>query len=163
MKCAMCDNPSLLKRRSVTVKYKESGLDNVTLHGVEYFKCDRCGEEYFGYGDIEKLHQLIAGLLIQKKGLLTGKEIRFLRTYLGYSGALFAKFTGYAPESISRMENGKQDILKAFDRLVRSLVANKLPDRDYDLHDSWLKGEGKTLRRIEIAVRDDHWIVKQAA
>lgn len=163
MKCVMCDNPAPLKRRPTTVKYKESGLDNVTLHGVEYHKCDRCGEEYFGYGDMEKLHQLIAGLLIEKKGLLTGKEIRFLRTYLGYSGAVFAKFTDYTPESISRMENGKMDIKKTFDRLVRSLVLDKLPDRDYDLHDLWLQEKGKVLKRISLKAKNENWVVQEAA
>ena len=163
MKCVTCDNPVPLKQRLATVKYKESGLDNVTLHGVEYHKCDRCGEEYFGYGDMERLHQLIAGLLIEKKSLLAGKEIRFLRTYLGYSGAVFAKFTDYTPESISRMENEKMEIKKTFDRLVRSLVLDKLPDREYDLHDMWLKEEGKTLKRISLKVKNDDWVVQEAA
>ncbi len=163
MKCIMCDNKQNLKRQAVTVKYKDCGLDNVVLHGVELFRCDRCGESYYGYGDVERLHQLIAGILIRKRALLNGKEIRFLRTYLGYSGTMFAELTGYTKESISRMENGKLTIAKAFDRLVRSLVANRLPDRDYDLQDLWLKEKGQSLKYIELRARNHEWIVKEAA
>ncbi len=163
MKCVLCENKHELKRQTMTLKYKDCGLDNVTLFGVEFFKCNDCGETYYGYGDIEKLHRAISGILIQKSSLLSGKEVRFLRTYLGYSGTVFAKLTGYTKESISRMENDKQKIIKPFDRLVRSLVATKLPQRDYDLQDLWLKEEGKTLKQITLRAHNDDWIVKEAA
>lgn len=159
----MCDNKQNLKRQTTIVKYKDCGLDNVTLHGVEFFKCNSCGEIYYGFGDTEQLHRVIAGVLIQKKGLLDGKEMRFLRTCLGYSGTVFAKLTGYTQESISRMENEKQKIIKPFDRLVRSLVASKLPDRNYDLHDLWLKEQGKSLKQITLRAHNHDWIVKEAA
>ena len=55
MKCSMCENNKALKKSFVTVKYKASGLDNVTLTQVEHYKCEQCGEEYFKYGDLEKL------------------------------------------------------------------------------------------------------------
>ncbi len=163
MKCIMCDNKQNLKRQTTTVKYKDCGLDNVTLYGVEFFKCDQCGEIYYGYGDTEKLHSAIAEILILNKDLLSGKEIRFLRTYLGYSGAVFARLTGYTKESISRMENGKQNIVKPFDRLVRYFVSTKLPHRDYDLQDLWLKDEGKSLKRIELKAHNNNWVLKEAA
>ena len=107
MKCVMCDNKKDLKEKKVKKKYKESGLDNVTLNGVSYSKCDKCGEEYYGYGDLGKLHATIARLLIIKRGVLSGKEVRFLRTYLGLSTSFFAKLTGYTVEHISRIEMEK--------------------------------------------------------
>ena len=48
MTCSMCDNKKSLKKTKITHKYKECGLDNVTLVGVEHFRCEKCGEEYFG-------------------------------------------------------------------------------------------------------------------
>lgn len=150
MKCIECDNPKDLSGKAITLKYKECGLDNVTLHGVMNYHCGQCGEDYTGFGDQEKLHALIASVLVRKKGVLQGNEIRFLRTYLGYSGIYFARLTGYTKESISRFENQKKPVEVAFDRLVRSLVVNKLPDRQYDLHDLWINEQGDTYHRIEI-------------
>lgn len=163
MKCVMCDNLHSLKGKRAKMKYKECGLDNVTLYGVECFKCNRCGEEYTGYGDQEQLHAVIAGALISKKGKLTGEEVRFLRTYLGYSGAYFAKLTGYRKETISRFENNKHAIPIPFDRLVRSLVANKLPDRRYDLHELWLNEAGESFSRIEISAEKGKWHLAKLA
>ena len=157
MKCVMCENNKILKSRRITIKYKECGLDNVTLIGLEGFKCSLCGEEYFSYGDQEKLHTLIAQALITKKSRLKADEIRFLRTYLGYSGSYFAKLTGYSKEAVSRFENNKTNPSLSFDRLVRSLVANKLPDRQYNLHDMWLSQKGPSMKRIEINSQKGKW------
>jgi putative zinc finger/helix-turn-helix YgiT family protein len=163
MNCSNCDNPKQLKKTKVTRPYKESGLDNVTLIGVEMYRCDRCGETYFGYGNIEQLHGVISNLLIQKKGLLTGKEVRFLRKHLGYSGAMFAQLIGYERESISRIETGAQPVTEQFDRLVRFSVAAKLPDRNYDLHDQILHAKGVALSQIELtADRKGDWRAKAA-
>ncbi len=163
MKCVLCENKKELKRKKITMKYKQCGLDNVTLRGVEYFKCNRCGEEYFGFGDQEKLHALIARALILKGESLKGRELRFLRTYLGFAGAVFATRLGVSKETVSRFENDKQPISKTFDLLVRALVATKLPDRDYDFHDWWLKQEGKNFKRIELNAEKNGWHLKLAA
>lgn len=163
MNCIMCENKKQLKRRVVTKKYKESGLDNVVLRGVEHFKCERCGEEYFGFGNLDQLHGLIAKALIYKKGPLRGKEVRFLRTYLGYSGKMFAALTGFTKETLSRFENEKQPISKTFDVLVRTLVVTKLPNRDYDFHDWWLQQKGTDSKRVELEAKGKTWHLKTAA
>ncbi len=149
----MCENKKALKGSKITHKYKECGLDHVTLVGVEHFRCGECGEEYFGFGNLEKLHTTIAHVLLRKKDLLTGAEVRFLRKHLGYSGTMFAKLIGYDDASLSRLENGAQPITRTFDHLVRFLVASKLPDRNYDLHDQILSGGGVEARRIELKAK----------
>lgn len=163
MKCVMCNNPKPLKKKFITKKYTECGLDNVILKGIECHKCEVCGEEYFGFHNMDQLHAEIARALITKKGPLVGKEIRFLRTYLGYAGAVFAKLIGYRHETLSRIENHKQSSTKTLDILVRSLVANKFPDRNYKLHDMWLKEEGTPFKRIELKSQKDGWHIKLAA
>ncbi len=153
----MCENKKPLKSHKTKMRYKDCGLDNVILHGVEQFKCNRCGEVYFNFGDLEKLHALIAEILILKKGLITGKEVRFLRTYLGYSGAIFAKLMGCTKETLSRVENSKQKPGMIYDRLIRTLVYQKLPDRNYDLHDLWLSDKEIPLKNIELKPRGKGW------
>ena len=157
MKCIMCDNKKELKKAKTTMKYKQCGLDNVVLHGVEYFKCEQCGEEYYGFGDQESLHSLIAKALIMKKSVLRGGELKFLRTFLGLSSAILAARVGVTKETISRYEHEKYPIPKTFDLLMKSLVANKLPDRSYDFHDAWLNKHSKDFKRIELNAEKDGW------
>jgi putative transcriptional regulator len=163
MTCSMCDNKKSLKKTKITHKYKECGLENVTLIGVEYSRCDKCGEEYYGYGNMEKLNEVIATVLIRKKEFLIGDEVRFLRKHLGYSGAMFAKIIGYDDATLSRLERGSQPVTKVFDRLIRFTVAAKNPDRNYDLHDYILKDDGIKLDRIELtAAPHGDWKLKVA-
>ena len=157
MKCSMCDNTKPLKSSSTTHRYKECGLDNVILHGVKESRCEECGEVYYGFGDVEKLHKLIAHCLINKADLLTGKEIRYLRKFLGYAGSVFAKLVGYEPEHLSRIEGGKTGVQPTFDHLVRELVAKRLPDRDYDLHNLFLDGKGTKLEWLEFSLSGKDW------
>ena len=62
--------------------YTACGLDNVWLASGFTVK-----ETKYGKGvsieDVDGLHQLLASNLVEKKGLLTGKEFRFLRVHLG--------------------------------------------------------------------------------
>lgn len=160
----ICENRRPLRKKYVTKKYTAGGLTNVTLVGVEYYKCDKCGEEFFRYGNMDQLHQVIANVLITKKRLLSGSEIRFLRKFLGYSGAVFGKLIGYQKETLYRIEGGQQQLTESFDRLVRFLVANKLRDRNYDLQDLILKNELKNIGRIELThTKMGKWKVKEAA
>lgn len=165
MKCSMCENNKSLKKCTITVKYKESGLDNITLVGIDSYQCDKCGEGYYNYGNLEKLHTVISNILLKKADLLTGKEIRFLRKHLGYSGSTFAQLIGYSHETISRIETGAQSVTEAFDRLIRFLVASKLPDRGYDLHDLLLNHKGEIYSRIELthSGKNNQWLAKLLA
>ncbi len=159
----MCESKKPLKGSRITVKYKDCGLDNVTLIGVTSYKCNHCGEEYLSYGNIEILHRIIAQILLRKGGNLTGREIRFLRKQLGYSGKMFARLIGYEHETLSRIENGKNSVTSAFDRVVRFAVADRIHDRNYDLHDEILKG-GEKFKRIElVSTRQGDWKLKLAA
>lgn len=159
----MCDNKKPLKKTRITHTYKESGLDNVTLVGVDFHRCDKCGEEYYGFGNMEKLNEAISYVLLRKRDFLTGPDVIFLRKHLGYSGTMFARIIGYDDSTLTKLERGAQPITKAFDRLIRFTVASKLPDRNYDLHDQILNGEGMDLKRIELTsnVHGD-WKLKAA-
>jgi putative transcriptional regulator len=165
MKCSNCENTKELKKISTNYKYKESGLDNVVLLGVSLSRCEQCGEEYYNFGDLEQLHNKIAELLLTKNHLLSGKEIRFLRKNLGYSGNMFASLIGYTHETLSRIENNAQKTNASFDRLIRFAVVAKLPkDRNYDLHDILLNNTGNKLVRIELCrTAKGEWKEKVAA
>ena len=102
--------------------YTESGLANVWL-------ANGCKIKHTSYGDavaiddIDGLHLAIAKNLIEKKGSLTGKEFRFIRTLMGMSQIGIAGMLGVQEQSVSLWERtGK--VPKAQDALHR-LIANE--------------------------------------
>jgi YgiT-type zinc finger domain-containing protein len=71
-------------------RYLESGLPNVLLVKVEMRRCPQCGEEELVIPKIEQLHRVLARAVAMNPERLTHQEVRFLRKYLGWSGADFA-------------------------------------------------------------------------
>lgn len=135
MQCPICDSKKPMKYEIIVHKFKESGLDNVVLHGVKLYRCSKCGEVLFDFGDVNQLNCLIADTLLRKKELLTGQEIRFLRTHIGYSSEMFARILGLDKTSLSRIENNRSKVSNQVNMGVRIAVAGKMADRDYDMHD----------------------------
>ncbi len=134
--CTSCTNAKPLKANKVKKKFDVSGLDYIVLDGVIHYRCDKCGEEFYNFGNLEKINNAIADFVATKDGKLTGPEIRFLRKYLGFSSEMFAKeMLRITASVLSRIENGKQDQSNQIDQLVRTLALTKQPDRNYDLHD----------------------------
>jgi putative zinc finger/helix-turn-helix YgiT family protein len=116
-----------------TVKYNASGLSGVTLRSLEVRRCNGCGDYELVIPKIEQLHRLIAHTIIRKQASLVGEEVRFLRKYLGWSGADFAAHMGAKPETVSRWENGKLTMSPQADRLLRIMVAMGEPEKGYSL------------------------------
>jgi putative zinc finger/helix-turn-helix YgiT family protein len=131
--CLACGGP-IKTRREKHYRYTECGLPNVVIDdAVKVTTCERCGETYTSIPAIEGLHQQIAAAVIRKKGRLAPAEIRFLRTYLGWSGADIAKRRGTKPETFSRWENGRTLMGPQADRLLRVLVAKETPVMQYSV------------------------------
>jgi putative zinc finger/helix-turn-helix YgiT family protein len=131
--CVVCGGPTKT-RREKHYRYTECGLPNVIIEdAVKVTACERCAETYTSIPAIEGLHRQIAAAVIRKKGRLAPAEIRFLRKYLGWSGADFAKRTGTKPETVSRWENGRALMGPQADRLLRVLVAREAPVVEYSV------------------------------
>lgn len=129
MRCVACGGA--LKIVSRTHRYVESGLSNVTLHGVEVRKCGNCGKEEVAIPNIAGLHACIARLIAARRSAMTRQELRFLRLFLGRSSREFAKILDVAPETVSRWENGERDIPRSVDLVVRLVVMHSVPRTDY--------------------------------
>lgn len=101
--------------------YTECGLDNIYL--VNGFEITGTGDnaEIFIH-DINGLHKVIGTLLIEKPGLLSGKEIKFIRTSLDFSQTTLGQLLGgYDYQSILRWEKGNGEVPAAADRLLKML------------------------------------------
>ena len=148
MKCFECESELTVVRENR--RYKECGLPNVTLRGIEVRRCPRCGAEDVVIPRIEELHGLLATALLRKPGRLVGPEIRFLRRFLGWSGEDFAAHIGVARETVSRWENGHDRMSPVAERLLRLSVAHEKPIQDYRVEElaSVAKGDSSPLRVI---------------
>lgn len=160
MKCSFCDNKNKLRVETRNVKYDESGLSNITIENVKVYICDQCGEEYFEYGDLEKINQAIAETLLKKEDPLTGKELRFLRTLKGYNGKKFATFLNIKSETLYRAEAEESGINEKLDRAVRLAFLAIPDDNDYSDVVKFLFHENKGLKfkRIEISHNKSNYI-----
>jgi putative zinc finger/helix-turn-helix YgiT family protein len=131
MKCLQCGQR--MKSGRENYLYRESGLPYVTLVGIEVNRCPGCGEYEAVIPKIEQLHRVIAMGVAKKVPRLSASEIRFLRTYLGWSGADFAAHMGVSPETVSRWEHGSARMGPAAERLLRLAALTREPSSDYSL------------------------------
>ncbi|MEA3428750.1 MAG: helix-turn-helix domain-containing protein [Thermodesulfobacteriota bacterium] len=73
---------------------------------------------------VPQLNSLIGLNLIKKKSLLSGKEINFLRKNMGLTATKLSLYIGVDNATISRWENGTQNISKPHDYLLRLVYSS---------------------------------------
>lgn len=157
MKCESCSKGEMVTRRE-NFRYKGSGLPGVTLRNVEVSRCSACGEYEVSIPRIEALHRAIALDLIEKPTRLTPEEIRFLRKYIGLSGADFAKMMHVDPSTVSRWEKGIQPMGEVSDTLLRTHVLLRKPVEHYPFDKlSEVAKEAPEPLRIALKPAADGW------
>jgi putative zinc finger/helix-turn-helix YgiT family protein len=151
MKCIVCGSTMDTKRENI--RYDASGLPYVTLQQVEVSRCPQCGEVEIALPRIDELHRVIAAALIAKPSRLDAAEIRYLRKYLGWSGADFAAHMGTTRETVSRWEHGAVAMGPQADRLLRLMVATKAPVQDYAVETLKAISPTKSPRAFRLGVK----------
>lgn len=120
----MTNKPSLWMHEGDAVKpplqWKGCGLDDVWLLSYEIEDCDE--EQTVSVRNLDGLHEAIAMFLAEKKKLLNGKEIRFLRQQLDLTQSEVARLLGCDAQQVARYEKGENKISGPADRLLRMLV-----------------------------------------
>jgi DNA-binding transcriptional regulator YiaG len=102
--------------------YTESGLDNIwLLDGYEWHQ-GPSGPK-LKIRNIDGLHRAISRALVEKKGVITGKELRFLRHEMLLSQAQLAALLQITEQTVHRWEAGKSEIPKPAETLVRLLYS----------------------------------------
>jgi putative zinc finger/helix-turn-helix YgiT family protein len=162
-KCDNCGKGAMKVTRE-NYQYKESGLPNVVLVGVEVRRCPECGTTELALPRVAELHRVIASMVIHKPARLSGLEVRYLRKFLGWSGADFAEHMGVAPGTVSNWENDRDTIGTASDRALRLMVAHGSPVQDYGLDE--LKKIGADLAppmAVRVSKRAGGWGAEASA
>jgi len=161
MKCSQCGHAVKTARENYL--YRECGLSNVSLVGIEVTRCPECGEHEAVIPKIEQLHRVLATAVARKVPRLTSEEVRFLRKYLGWSGRDFAEHMGVAAETVSRWENGSKTMSSAAERLLRLAALTREPASDYSLE--ILKDVAQTkqaAQRLQVRVARGGWSAEAA-
>jgi putative zinc finger/helix-turn-helix YgiT family protein len=124
--------------KTESYQYKESGLDNIVLEGIEVHRCD-CGEQIVSIPAIPELHALLGEMVIKKKTMLNGKEIRFLRKNMGFTAKKLSALMKVGNEIISRWEHGSRHISEPNDRLLRLLymAIKEIPHADMKVQEQF--------------------------
>jgi putative transcriptional regulator len=143
--------------------YTECGLDNIYLvNGFRITKTENGDEEIFIH-DIQGLHKTIGKLLVYKRGLLAGNEIKFIRTTLDLSQKALGRLLGLDYQSILGWEKNKTPISKTADHLLRIIFFSYL-DRETDstIYDKIseiadLDAEVAGISKIELKEVEDEW------
>lgn len=113
--------------------YTECGLNNIYLvNGFKINKLSDGNEEIF-IQDIHGLHRAIGNSLILKTGLLSGDEIKFIRTTLDFSQTTLASLLGLDYQSILAYEKTKTSISKTADHFLRVIFYSFL-NKDTEIY-----------------------------
>lgn len=144
-KCPDCAGEMTTTREDY--RYDESGLSNIVLAGIEVRHCRGCGARMPVIPGIEGLHRALARAIVEQATRLSGEQVRFLRTYLGWRAVDFAKIIGVSKECVSRWENEHENIGAVADRALRLLVLQRKPVSDY---------APERFAEIFESIRDEH-------
>lgn len=150
MKCAECGKE--MKKKTAMHHYKESGLDNVYLSGVDIYDCPACGSNFVHIPNPVQLHIVIAVGLAQKDDQLSGAEVRFMRKEVGMNGKSFAEFIGVSPITLSRWENDDGEHSPSHDRLIRLAFMTMMSERLNTLM-SWVESQVKRSEVIKVKAK----------
>jgi len=106
-------------------RYTECGLDNVFIEGLDVVTDDH-GEEVYGIPNILTLHKMIAEAIITNATGMSGKELRFLRTEMGYTQEQLADLLQIERITMGRWERGDKAVNANAETVIRLLAAEKL-------------------------------------
>ena len=156
MNCILCGTEMAVSHER---RRYDIGLDEpIIVEDAEVARCSECGEELVGVKHAEALHRKVATIVASKRARLTPREIRYLRTHLGYSSVDFAHAIGTEPETVSRWErvDKPQRMGMVAERLLRVLVFTQQPRDRYPLELLGIQEpEPLSIRMLPL---HDHWV-----
>jgi len=123
VRCSNCSEPAKIAHGNY--QFKESGLENVVLCGIELIQCDHCGNEDPIIPGMDDLFRTIALALVTKPYRLAGEEVRFLRKYMGLTGDGFSRLLHVDKTTLSKWENNDDPVGTQSDLAIRMLTMSQ--------------------------------------
>lgn len=120
-KCPICGAGSL-KKEVKTESFEYKGETKAIPHYITYV-CDECGEAIVDNESLKASGKILKDFQREVDGLLTGPQIKVIRTKLGLTQAQLAYIIGGGLKSVARYESGQICQSKGMDNLLRILDA----------------------------------------
>jgi putative transcriptional regulator len=115
------------EQQKAPYNYKGCGLDDVFL--VSGYDLETTP---YGGGirirHMDKLHDAIGLFLVTNRKVLSGKELRFLRTQMGFTQSDLARFMGCNAQQVARYEKDQNEVPGPADRLIRLLYKDHVKE-----------------------------------
>ena len=105
--------------------YRECGLSNVFIHGLQSFQDDE-GDEVIQIPAINDLHREISRGIVGHRGGISPEELRFLRTEVGLTQSELAMLVHCDRQTIGRWERGETPIDQRAEVILRQHVVDVL-------------------------------------
>lgn len=109
-------------------RYTESGLDNVILKNLT-IRTDDHGQEVVMIPNINLLHKALTKAIINKPSGIIPKELRFIRTELGFTQSRLAQVVGKDTQTIGRWERGETPIEPSAQTIIRLLASEHIGEK----------------------------------
>ncbi|MBL4615898.1 MAG: hypothetical protein JKY27_13655 [Magnetovibrio sp.] len=106
-------------------RYAECGLENVYVHGLSPLTDDE-GEEVYGIQNVNGLHKAIASSIVTYSAAMSGKQLRFLRTEMGFTQAEVGKMVHKEALTVGRWEREECPIDTNADTIIRLVAIERL-------------------------------------
>lgn len=118
--CAQCGGP--ISRQVVGVDVRVGARATIAVRR-RLQHCKRCGETYFGAGEMDEVHRAAADRVRKREGLLSPVAIRSLRESMHLSQAQFERLLRTGSKTVVRWERGTVFQNRATDTLLRTIRA----------------------------------------
>lgn len=108
-------------------RYTECGLENVVIEGIATMTDDD-GDEVIQIPYVNALHRAIAEAILEQSSSMAGKELRFLRSEMGFTQAELGEIVNVDKQTVGRWERDETPINGAAETIIRKMAGEKLID-----------------------------------
>lgn len=123
-RCPICDKGTL--KKEVVVEPFEYKGQKITIPNYIKYRCDKCGEAVVDNVTLRESGKILKDFQRQVDGMLTGEEIKRIRTKLNLTQEEMAEIVGGGLKGFARYETGQVSQSKGMDNLLRILDAYPL-------------------------------------
>jgi len=120
-RCPICDMGTL-KREVVEEPFEYKG-HKITIPNYIKYRCNKCGEAVVDNGTLRESGKVLKDFQRQVDGMLTGEEIKRIRTKLNLTQEEMAEIAGGGLKAFARYESGQIGQSRGMDNLLRILDA----------------------------------------
>ncbi len=115
--CPICGTESMEKKK-ISQEFEYKGHKK-TIYGCEIIECKECGESFSTDETSKMMEKIIRDFHREVDGLLTSKQIKKIRTSIGFTQKDFGNLLGGGTKAFAKYESGVLTQSRPMDNLIR--------------------------------------------